>query len=205
MVYNQFRFTRNVLALTWRQRISRKLSTKLLVETNRRYYNQAFIENDIEAWEVRARVSWRPFRKWKLDLDYSYENARGRAVDQPGETPETSNNGDPSYIRDLYRVGITHGPKLKKLFFHQVQFVALYMDYYYPTQRDLFEDPFHVGRRDQVYKFTLTFRRYLSKQLYVDIAGRYSQRIVTSPYYGDVSLDKDYDQRRVWVAFNYRF
>ena len=89
--------------------------------------------------------------------------------------------------------------------FHQVQFVALYMDYYYPTQRDLFEDPFHVGRRDQVYKFTLTFRRYLSKQLYVDIAGRYSQRVVTSPYYGDVSLDKDYDQRRVWVAFNYRF
>jgi len=55
-----------------------------------------------------------------------------------------------------------------------------------------------------IWKFTLTFRRYLNKDLTLNLAGRYSVRQVDSPYYGDVGLDKDYDQRRFWIALTYR-
>ncbi len=203
--WTEFRFQRNVWNATWRQRISRKFSAKVLYEENYRYYNQPFMENDITAWEVRGNVTYKMSRVFTWNLDYSYEDAQGRGFDELGETPETSDNSDPSYERDLYRIGvdIRYGP-FKKLV-DRIGLSFLFMDYYYTTQKSLAQDPYHAGRRDMFYKGTVEVRRRLSKPLTLKFAVRRTERVVDSPWEGDITTDKDFTQWLYWTSMSYRF
>jgi len=203
--WTEFRFQRNVWNATWRQTLSKKLSAKILYEENYRYYNQDFIENDINAWEVRGNVSWKQSRVLTWNFDYSYEDAQGRALDEPGETRLTSDNSDPSYARDLYRIGLNIKHKALKKAVDRVSLSFLFMDYYYTTTRSLAEDPFHAGRRDLVYKGTAEVRRKLNKTLTMKLAVRRTERVVQSPWEGDITTDKDYTQWLYWTSLNYRF
>jgi hypothetical protein len=203
--YPEFRFQRNVWNLTWRQRVNRQLNLKLLYEENYRYYNQEFMENDIEAWELRLQASYRFNRAVTLLVDYSYEDADGRALDEIGETPGTSDNSDPSYERDLYRAELMLRPSKLRRFIDRIDLTFLFMDYYYTTDRSLAEDPYHAGRRDTYYKATLEVQRKLSST--VDLSGsvRRTQRVVYSPWEGDITTDKDFIQWLYWINLNYRF
>lgn len=203
--YREFRFTRNVAYAMWRHTVSKKISYSLQYERNFRYYSKAFIENDIEAWEIRARLSYKPHKKLKLDFDYSYEDGTARGIDTVEEIPETSDDGDGSYLRDLYRVGVSWSTPWAMPVFSSVDGSALFMDYYYPTEKPLFEDPYHTGRRDKMIKLTINFRRKINKRLKVYGSFRYSDRVVDSPWYGDITLDKDYTQHRYWVGMTYSF
>ena len=204
IVWDEFRFTKNVFGLAYRHRASRRISLKLNLEKNLRYYNQTFIENDIDASEIRGTIYLDPHRSWNFSADYSYEYAKARAVDSVGETPETSDDSDGTYERDLYRLGITWKPRFLRKLIDRVDLSGLLMLYYFPTEKELFDDPYHAGRKDTVYKVSLGFERRLNKQLTVDVSGRYTVRTVDSPWPGDITLDKDYDKYRIWVGFAYK-
>jgi hypothetical protein len=202
----EFRFTRNVATATWRHFVTREFSYFLLAETNRRYYNKPFIENDVEAWEVRGQVAYRFFdRDLRVSLDYSYEVADGRGHDTVGETAETSDDGDPSYERDLYRVGLDLDTPWAAPLVDDVGAVWLFMDYYYTTEKDIFEAPFQRGRRDKWSKIFFKAGRALSRDVDLDFAFVYSERIVESPWYGDITLDKEYIQHRYELSLSYDF
>ncbi len=203
--WQEFRFQRNVWNVTWRQKMTKKITGKFLFEKNYRYYNQAFMENDIEAWEVRGNIAYKFNKTFRLNLDYSYENATGRGRDTAAETPETSNNGDSSYERDLYRIGLTIKPSFTRKFVQVFDASFLFMDYYYTTQRPLAEDPFHVGRNDRYYKTTLSLSRKISKPLTLKAAVRRTERVVYSPWDGDITIDKDFTQWMYWINMTYRF
>jgi len=203
--WTEFRFQRNVWNVTWRQKISRKFSAKVLYEENYRYYNQPFMENDISAWEVRGNLTWKPSRVLTWNFDYSYEDAQGRALDEPGESIINSNNSDASYARDLYRIGVDiRHSSLKKLV-DRVGFSFLFMDYYYTTTKTLVQDPFHAGRRDMFYKGTVEVRRKVAKPMTLKLAVRRTERVVDSPWEGDITTDKDFTQWLYWTSLNYRF
>lgn len=201
----EFRFTRNVANLNWRQTVSRKLSYSILFELNRRYYNRPFMENDIEAWEVRGTVSYRFVKPLKLQFDYSYEDGQARGIDTVGEDRATSDDGDASYLRDLYRFGFDLKTPWAMPVFGSINASYLFMDYYYPTDKPLMDDPFHTGRRDKNTKVTVALNRKVNKKLSVYGTFRYSERVVESPWYGDITLDKDYIQHRYWVGMTYKF
>jgi len=203
--WTEFRFQRNVWSATWRQKIHKKLSAKILYEENYRYYNQPFIENDINAWEVRGNVSWKISKVVTMNLDYSYEDGQGRALDEPGETPEDSDNSDASYKRDLYRLGIDIKHKSLKKLVDKIAVSFLFMDYYYSTGKTLVEDPYHAGRRDMFYKGTVEVSRKLAKPLNLKIGVRRTERVVDSPWQGDITTDKDFTQWLVWFSLQYRF
>lgn len=203
--YKEFRFTRNVANLNWRHRVSSKFNYQVILETNMRYYNKPFIENDIEAWEIRGSVGYKAHRRLKLSFDYSYEDAKARGYDSVDESPENSDDGDASYLRDLYRVGFDWTTRWARPVFDSVDGSFLFMDYYYPTDKPLFDDPYHVGRRDKVIKVSVSFSRRINRDLSAYASFRYSERTVESPYYGDITLDKDYIQHRYWVGMDYRF
>ncbi len=200
-----FRFTRNVVNLTLRHQFNRRYSGKFTVETNRRYYNQEFIENDIEAWELRGNLNIRPSRRLTIDLDYGYEMADGRGHDTSLETREDSDDGDPSYNRDLYRVGLGIATPELATVVDGISLAYLFMDYYYTTEKNLFEAPYQVARRDKWSKAFVTLNKQLSRDVAVNAGFVYSWRVVESPWYGDITLDKDYDQRRYTFGLEYRF
>lgn len=200
-----FRFQRNVWNLTYRQTMSKKLSVKFLYEENYRYYNQPFMENDISAWEIRGNAAYKFNKIFTMNLDYSFEDGDARGLDEPHETILTSNNSDGSYNRDLYRFGLTiKHPALKK-YIRQADFSFLFMDYYYTTDKTLAQDPYHAGRRDTYYKVTGEVRRKLTKSITAKAAVRRTQRVVYSPWEGDITTDKDFIQWLYWINLSYRF
>lgn len=200
-----FRFTRNILNLSVRHQLNRRFAGRFTVETNRRYYNQAFVENDVEALELRGNLNIRATRWLTVDLDYGYEQAAGRGHDTSLETREHSDDGDPSYNRDLYRIGLgISTPQLAPVV-DGVSLAYIFMDYYYTTEKDLFEAPFQVARRDKWSKAFVTLNKQLSRDVAVDVGFVYSWREVESPWYGDITLDKDYDQHRYSLGISYRF
>ncbi len=203
--WTEFRFQRNVWNATWRQKISKKLNAKILFEENYRYYNQPFIENDINAWEIRANLAWKMSRVLTLNLDYSFEDAQARAIDESHETPMISDNSDASYRRDLYRIGLDIKHKSLKKLVDKVGVSFLFMDYYFTTEKTLAEDPYHAGRRDMFYKGTVELSRKLAKPLTLKLAVRRTERVVDSPWEGDITTDKDFTQWLYWFSLKYRF
>lgn len=200
-----FSFKRRIWNLTWRQTISRTLSGSLTYERNYRFYNREFMENDIRAWELRGSLSWQASRVFAFSGDYSYEDGAGRGYDEVGETRFTSDDSDPSYLRDLYRFETEIAwPKLAR-FFDSVSLTFLFMDYYYTTQKPLVLDPYHRGRRDLNYKGTIELQRRLNKALTARFAVRRSSRTVESPWEGDLAIDKAFVQWLTWVDLTYRF
>jgi hypothetical protein len=205
--WTQFRFQRNVWNLAWRQRLSRKFNAMLIYENNYRYYNRPFMENDIEAWEIRGQLRYKMSRVFSWSFDYSYEDASARAIDSVWETPENSDDSDASYGRDLYRLGLdisTRNKSIKK-FLDRISLSFLFMDYYYTTAKTLVEDPYHAGRRDMFYKGTVELRKRISKPMTLKFSVRRTERVVQSPWEGDITTDKDFIQWLYWVNLNYRF
>lgn len=205
VVSTQFRFQRNIWNLTWRNRLNKKFSTKLIYEQNRRYYNQPFMENDIEAWEIRGNLTWKASKVFTWNFDYSYEDATARAMDMVGETPATSDDSDGSYERDLYRIGLDIRHRSFQKFVDRISLSFLFMDYYYNTERHLVDDPYHRGRRDTFYKGTVDVRRKLTDDLDLKIATRRTERVTYSPWEGDLTTDKDFTQWLYWISLDYRF
>jgi len=201
----QFRFTRNVATIQWRHFVTSKFNYSLILNHKRRYYNKPFIENDIEAWEYRAVIGYRVHRRLRLTFDYSYEPAKGRAMDTVGDTPETTTASDPNHKRDLYRLGFFWTTRWARPVFDSISGSWLYMDYHFSTDRNLFDDPYHTGRRDMMTKVTVRFNRRLTPVIRVYASFRYSDRVVESPWPGDITLDKDYTQQRYWVGMTYQF
>ncbi len=194
----EFRFTRNVANITYRQTINKKLSVKVLYEINKRYYNLGFVENDIDAWEVRGNLAWKAHKALRFNFDYSYEDGPSRARNQTTETRLNADESDPSYKRDLYRAGVSWKPKFLKKLVSSIDFAFLFMDYYYTSER---YDNFNFGRHDKIYKGTLSVGRKLSKKVSMTAAARYTERTVESPG-ASLTVDKPFDQRRYWIAFN---
>ena len=205
IVWTDFRFQRNTWNLTWRQKITSKLAGKIIYEENYRYYNQPFIENDISAKELRLNASYRINRTYTVDLDYSFEDGNGRGLDEVGEDILTSDNSDPSYERDLYRIGLSINPRSLRKYFDGIDLSFLFMDYYYTTTKSLAQDPYHAGRRDTYYKGTIEVGRDLTKNLSASAAVRYTERVVYSPWEGDITTDKDFTQWLYWISLNYGF
>lgn len=200
-----FRFTRNILNLTLRYQFNRTYAGKFTVENNRRYYNQEFIENDVNALELRGNLNIRATSWLTADLDYGYEMADGRGRDTSLETRENSDDGDPSYNRDLYRLGLGIATPQLAPVVDSVSLACLFMDYYYTTEKDLFASPFQVARRDKWSKAFVTLNKRLTRDLSANAGFVYSWREVESPWYGDITLDKDYDQHRYSLGLDYRF
>jgi hypothetical protein len=202
----EFRFTRNVANLTWRHYVTRKFSYKLIAETNMRYYNKPFQENDIEAWEIRGSVNYKFFdRDLSVTVDYSYEDASGRGHDSVGESAENSDDSDPSYHRDLYRIGLDLDTPWLAPIVDDVGVAYLFMDYYYTTEKPLFDAPYQRGRRDKWAKAFIKASRRITRGVDLDFDFTYSERQVESPWYGDITLDKDYISHRYALALSYDF
>lgn len=204
LVWEEFRYTRNVFDLTWRQPLHKDLDLRLAGTRSLRYYNQPFMENDIKDLGLRATLVWDAHRDWRLTFDYGYTDAPARGADEVGETIENSNDSDPSFNRDLYQVDATWSPRWAEPFFEKVGLRGQYQVYWFTSAKELLDDPYHVGRIDRMKMIQLTFDRTLPGDVDMEIGVRYTVRTVESPWEGDIAEDKDFNQRRYWIGLTYK-
>ena len=204
LVWEEFRYTRNVFDVTWRQPLRKTLDLRLAGTRSLRYYNQPFMENDIKDVGLRGTLVWNVHRDWRLTFDYGYTDAPARGADEVGETLENSNDSDPSFNRDLYQVDATWDPKWAAPVFAAVGVRWQYQVYWFTSAKELLDDPYHVGRIDRMTMVQLTFDRELPGGVDMEIGGRYTVRTVESPWAGEIAEDKDFNQRRYWIGLTYK-
>ena len=204
LTWREFRYTRNVFTLVWRQRLRRNLNGKLQVNRTIRYYNRPFMENDTWVWNVRGTLYWKVARPLRVTLDYGYDDASARGYDEVGETRDTSDDSDPSYKRDLYQVELAWSPRRWRRLVRKVAVRGQYQVYWFTSRKTLEEDPFHVGRRDDVWSVQATLEHTLGRGSVLQLGYRYTQRTTDSPWRGDIAEDKDYEQNRWWLGITYR-
>jgi hypothetical protein len=228
-----FTITRNAFSWGYRARINSWLSTKLYVDRILRFYNRPFMENDLWEWSFMTETDIR-YRRFTFRLRYGYADVKARGFDQVGETLETSDNdGDGSYENDSYRVRVTYSPKrfpyypaddtppglwafLKLASYVDQGLIAIrtktiYFQYDYQrrfntSQRPLYLDPLHVGRKDVQYQPRLVWSSdAVWRGVSLSAGIRYTDRQASAPAtvigQDDPSEEKDFTGTRYWLSF----
>ncbi len=199
-----FRFASNDFTLNYRHRVHKKLFVTITLEDVHRYYNRPFLEQDLVENEIIGRGDYTLSKNWRLSAIYGTARGWTRRHDTAEETPLNSDDNDNSYTQDRYRLDLHWKPK--KFFFDTINLRYQLRIAYFTSPKVLWDDPFHVGRKD-VYD---TYRLSLDRDLpWWDIGASlsidYSRRTLHSPYTGDISEGMDYDNFQVWLDLTYNW
>jgi hypothetical protein len=205
--YYPFRSTRNAFSLALQGRPQKRLTLRLEGGRVIRYYNQRFIENDNWEWNAAAGGNLAVSRSLKVNLKYTYSRVLARGADTVGETRQTSDDGDPSYKRDLYQAGWTLTPRRAVWVFNVWDIFGQYQAYYFTSKRAYWDDPTHVGRKDEVWAGETSLgTRPVWGPVTLELGYRYATRSSSSGAVGaNLEEDKNYHNNRVWLGMSYPF
>jgi hypothetical protein len=206
--YTAFSFASNTASLGYWKRWSGPIATKLEVARSARYYNRPFLENDNWEWRLGGYVSWRFHRSLEAQVEYFYSDVEARALDSEGETVATSDDGDASYERDSYELMLTVRAR-GALGLSSVSGSGQYQAYYFTSEKPYFVDPYHVGRKDEVYRTEIRARSVkLLGSVSLEGGYRFTERTSSAAFDSDnasIGEDKDYQDNRLWLEVEYAF
>jgi hypothetical protein len=203
-----FKSARNAFVLAYSRRVSDKTTARLDVGRTIRFYNRPFMENDNWEWNAVGNVSYSLRPSVKLNGRYAYSNVRARARDSVQETQDVSDDGDPSYERDLYEFELNLLPKGRLWKLATISMVGQYQAYFFTADRPPWEDDLHVGRKDEVSVIEGGVDTApLFGPVTLSAGYRYTQRVSSLPANkgADAADEKDYKNNRVWVSAVYPF
>jgi hypothetical protein len=203
-----FKSTRNAFTLGYSRRFTPKLSARADVGRTIRYYNRPFIENDNWEWNAVGTATYGLFPFLRLNGRYGFANVEARAHDSTIESPTESDDGDPSYKRDLYEIEVDVLPRGRLWKVGTLAFTGQYQGYYYTSDRLPWEDDLHVGRKDtvKVFEFGADTAPVIGPVSFA-VGYRYTQRRSSLPANigADAADEKDYNNNRTWVSAVYPF
>ena len=200
-----FRFAQNDFVANYRHKLHKKLSMTITLEDIHRFYNRPFLEQDLVENELIGRFDYSPTKKWKFTAVYGYARGWTRRHDTAEELPLFSDDNDNSYTQDRYRADIRWTPKIKKLFFNTFTLRYQLRHTFFTSPKVLWDDPFHVGRKDVYDTYRLIMGKKLSKKLSSSLSVDFTRRTLHSPYTGDISEGMDYDNFQVWLDLTYNW
>ncbi len=207
LTYTNFSYASNSLTIGYFRRWTRAIEATVDLRRSIRYYNQAFMENDNWEWNIGGNVLYRLTSVYRIRGEYDYSHVRARGADEVGEDVETSDDGDPSYERDSYRLSFEFRPRRNRYRLDGLTLSGQYQAYYFTSEKPLDEDPTHVGRKDQVYRFGIegdTDPLLGPVSFYAGYL--YTERTSTSPSGAvgeDIGEEKDYTDNRSWIGATY--
>ena len=206
LVWSAFKSTRSGFALGYSRRVGNRLNVRLDGGRVLRFYNQRFIENDNWEWNWTGQVTYSLLSAFRLNGQYSYSHVKARATDMVGQTVASSPTGDPSYDRDLYELTTDWIARGRLWRTDVIELIGQYQAYYYTSRHLYWDDPFHVGRKDQVYviELNVTTTPVIGKAA-LEAGYRFSQRSSSATGQVDIGDEKDYKGSRIWVGANYPF
>ena len=207
VVSEEFRLTRNKVVGTLRQSLHKRLNSTFRLTKKLYYYNRPHIENDIDALEYQAALSWTLSGTLRLDADYSYADAKALGIDVEGQELETSPASDGTYKGNTFNAELrlkTFLPAFAKYLYLRGQYGV---DYYSAKGTVKIEDDtYHVGRQDNYYTYRIKFSGDLPwyEGVGIDYGIRYDERSTDSPWWGDIKEDKNYISKTIWFGMSYR-
>ncbi len=206
--YTDFSYTSNSFTIGYFRRWTRSIDAAVDLRRSIRYYNQAFMENDNWEWNIGTNVLYRLTSIYRIRGEYDYSHVVARGADEVGETRELSDDGDPSYDRDSYRLSFEYRPRRNRYKLDGITLSGQYQAYYFTSQKTVDEDPTHVGRKDQVYRLGIEADTDPLIGKVAFYAGYlYSQRTSTSPsgvvVGDDIGEEKDYTDNRSYFGATY--
>ena len=203
-----FKSARNAFLLGYSRRVSDRITARLDLGRTIRFYNRPFLENDNWEWNATGNASYTLIPAVKLNGRYAYSTVRARARDSVDETKDVSDDGDPSYERDLYEFELDLYPKRRLWKVTTIALVGQYQAYYFTSKRAPWEDDLHVGRKDEVSMFEGGIDTApLFGPVAISVGYRYTQRVSSLPANkgADAADEKDYKDNRAWVSATYPF
>jgi hypothetical protein len=206
VVSEEFRLTRNKIVTAWRQKVNKKLSLKLALTYKLYYYNRPHIENDINAFDWQGTLYWTLAKPVRLTLDYTYTDANALGIDIDGQELATSPASDGTYKGNKYNVELRWKPPFKQLV-NDLTVRAQYSVAYFSAEgtEKIEDDPYHVGRQDNVYTYQIKGSRKLPwRKIGTNFGFSYAERDVDSPWWGDIKEDKNWISRTWWLGFSYK-
>ena len=208
--YTDFSYTSTSLALGYWKRLTGKVDGKLELKRAWRYYNRPFMENDNWEWRFGGYVAYRLAKPLKVTAEYFYSNSEARGADSVGETRATSDDGDGSYERDSYELSLGLTVPKNPVPVSSVTISGAYQAYYFTSEQPPEVDRYHVGRKDEIFRWEVTWQtRTLWRSMALEGGYRYTVRDSSAPWETgegeSIDEDKDYTDDRVWFGAEYDF
>ncbi|MCK4546460.1 MAG: hypothetical protein KAW17_03370 [Candidatus Eisenbacteria sp.] len=208
--YTHFLYTRNEMEFGYKCQVNKTLALKPSLRRQWKYYNSSFMDNDLWVWAYRLDSFIRLSARWRSTFRYELQIVDSRGYDTTEESKENSNDSNSDHHGDKYQLvfqyrpprslaGKWYGPKkIEWDFDHSVS--------WYSSDKPIWDDPLHVGRKDTQWAGQLRLFFPFVGRTTMEIAYKYSQRKVESPYEGEfIGDEKDYVSNRVWVALESPF
>jgi hypothetical protein len=208
VVSEEFRLERNKFVATWRQKLHKKISGRVVLTQQLYYYNEPHLENDINSIEIKGTLQTKPLRNLTLDFTYAYRDAASRGIDVEGEELETSPASDGTYHQNHYQVDLSiKMPEfIAKILTSKISLRAQYQEAVFPAEGTvkIDDDPYHVGRVDNYYTYQISGSRKLPHKISSNFGYRYAERDTDSPWWGDIKEDKNWISNTIWFGMSYR-
>jgi Flp pilus assembly protein TadD len=210
MEYTDFSYTSSSVSLAHWRRLSDEVDGKFEVKRAWRYYNRPFLENDNWEWRFGGYLSWRFIRALKVTGEYYYSVVEARGADAAGESVATSDDGDASYERDSYEIGLAFYAPKNRAKLDDLRVTAQYQAYYFTSERLPDEDRYHVGRKDEITRFEVTGSTDpVWRSISFEGGYRHTVRDSSAPWETgegeSIDEDKDYTDDRYWIGAVYPF
>ena len=205
-----FRSTRHAFTLAYQMRLSSRLLARLEGGRTIRYYNRPFMENDNWEWNAEASGWFTLTKSWRVSGRYMYSDTEARALDTVGEERASSDDGDPSYERDLYELGLRFRPPRAIWLFRHCEVSGQYQAYFFTGDQPYHLDPIHTGRKDEVWVAEVgATSAPVWREVTLDLGYRHTERSSSSTASSigadSIEEDKNYEDNRVWMHFSYPF
>jgi hypothetical protein len=205
-----FKSIRHASLLALQSRVSDRVTVRIEGGRVLRYYNRPFLENDNSEWNASLTGWFDATRSVRLRGLYAYGDTRARAVDTVGETVETTDDGDPSYKRDMYQLGLRFAPRGGIWKVSQCELGLQYQEYYFTSGLPYYLDPIHTGRKDEVRVAEITLGTSpVWREATLELGYRFTKRSSSSSASAigaeSIEEDKNYVDNRTWLGVSYPF
>jgi hypothetical protein len=152
---------------------------------------------------VGLRHEYRAGSRWRLSYGLQYTDSEAQGYDQPGETRESSNDADPSYLQSSIMAAARLRLPGKRLHFLFAQVELGWRDY--TTDKSPDQDRYHSGRDDKMARIFISWNLDLSERYRLTLFAQARQRRSEATASFDIGAEKDFDQYEVGIRLRARF
>ena len=206
--FKPYSFSKDNYSLSIQKSFFKATWVNLSFQLNEYFHNRHYIEYDSKNLLYGLKITQPITKTFRLSAGYQYTSSVAKGFDEEGETIETSDDGDASYVEDRFTLGLRWTlPKIfKKSNYLTVE--SRFQNLYYSTDNYLENDPIHAGRVDKNIRVYLNYNVRMNKafritafynSLYRDST---TEAVQNEQYLSD---EKDYKQYQTGLRITYNF